>query len=198
MNRDLKLQQIGLDLKTGPGDILIDCGANVGDVTSSFARTGALVYAFEPDPLCFSILSKRFSRTPNVVCFNKGVMDRDCSLTLKSPGAHENWDDLDATVSASFVNESLLPGREAVVPCIDLSQFIGSLGHRVRLLKIDIEGAEIPVINRLIETEVVNAIDLAVVETHEKQQPSLLLETEKLRERIKSLGIEARFRLDWI
>src|SRR4051794_32403355 len=85
LDAKLHLAPIALEIATEPGDILVDCGANVGDVTSSFARTGATVYAFEPDPLCFSVLSKRFSLTPNVTCFHKGVMDRNCEMVLSSP-----------------------------------------------------------------------------------------------------------------
>jgi FkbM family methyltransferase len=198
MKPSLCLAPIGLEIWTKPGDILIDCGANVGDVTSTFARTGATVYAFEPDPLCFSVLSKRFALTPNVTCFHQGVMDRNCSLTLKSPNAHGKWDDLDSTVSSSFIHEDLLHARQTTVNCIDLSDFIFSLNSRVQMLKIDIEGAEIPVINRLIDSGAVDLINMAVVETHEKQQPSLSLETETLRHRIKASGYESKFRLDWV
>lgn len=198
LNPRLHLAPIGLEIMTKPEDVLIDCGANIGDVTSAFARTGATVYAFEPDPLCFSVLSNRFSLTPNVTCFHQGVMDKNCSLTLSSPSAHGKWDDLDSTVSSSFIRADLASPRQAVVNCIDLSEFITSLNKRVRLLKIDIEGAEIPVINRLIDSGAVDLIDLVVVETHETQQPSLLQATTSLRERIKASGHESRFRLDWI
>jgi FkbM family methyltransferase len=198
MNPRLFLAPIGLEVRTKSGDILIACGANVGDVTSTFARKGATVYAFEPDPLCFSVLAKRFALTPNVTCFHQGVMDRNCSLTLKRPRAHENWDDLDSTVSSSFIHEDLPHSRQTTVNCIDLSEFIFSLNDRVQLLKIDIEGAQIPVINRLIDSGAIELIDMALVETHEKQQPSLSLETDSLRRRIKALGYESKFRLDWV
>ena len=197
LNSTLFLEPIRLKIQTKPGDILIDCGANVGDVTSTLARTGATVYAFEPDPLCFSVLSKRFSSTPNVTCFHRGVMDRNCSLTLNSPVAHEQWDDLDSTVSSSFVDSHLPHDRQTTVECIDLSEFVLALSGKVRLLKIDIEGAEIPVINRLIDTSAIDLIDLAVVETHEVQQPLLFQPTEALRQRIQDLGYQSKFRFDW-
>jgi hypothetical protein len=84
------------------------------------------------------------------------------------------------------------------VECIDLSEFIFSLGSRVRLVKLDIEGAEIGVINHLIDTGAVELIDLVVVETHEKQMPFLLEQTEELRQRIKNTSLQSKFRLDWI
>jgi hypothetical protein len=72
------------------------------------------------------------------------------------------------------------------------------LRKRVRLLKLDIEGAEIPVINQLIDSSTIDLIDLLVVETHEKQQPSLIEETDRLRNRIRELGYNSKFRLDWV
>src|ERR1700692_1145388 len=76
MNPVLAVPEIGFECRVNPGSLIIDCGANIGDITSTFARTGAEVYAFEPNPVCFSILSKRFSASPNIKCFNRGVMDK--------------------------------------------------------------------------------------------------------------------------
>src|ERR1019366_7261674 len=66
MNPRLVLSPIGLEIDTKPGDIIVDCGANIGGMASLFARTGAQVYAFEPHPLCFSVISRRFSAIPTV------------------------------------------------------------------------------------------------------------------------------------
>jgi FkbM family methyltransferase len=197
----LKLKEINLELEINPGDVIIDCGANVGDITSLFARTGATVFAFEPNPLCFTILSKRFKAMSSVHCFNQGVMDRRCTLTLSTPNAHEFWDSIETTVSSSF-EAGAMDGKRytiwnAEVECIDLDEFIRSLGGRVRLLKVDIEGAELPVLNRLIDSNTINLIDSVVVETHERQMPHLLEATNVLRKRIQSSGLETKIQLDW-
>ena len=42
-----------------PGDLVLDCGANVGAVTGPLAETGATVHAFEPDPFAFEKLKKK-------------------------------------------------------------------------------------------------------------------------------------------
>src|SRR3546814_19939216 len=41
-----------------PGDIAIDCGANVGRFTRPIAEGGATVHAFEPNPDAFAELSR--------------------------------------------------------------------------------------------------------------------------------------------
>ena len=56
-----------------PGDIAIDCGANLGEVTTLLADTGAEVIAFEPDPYAFARLGARFAGGANVTLHQKAV-----------------------------------------------------------------------------------------------------------------------------
>jgi len=197
----LNLKAIKLELEVEPGSVMIDCGANVGDVTSLFARSGATVYAFEPNPICYSILAKRFRAMPTVHCFNNGVMDQRCVLRLSTPAPHGHWDALEMTVASSFTpsafSEDNHAAQEVEVECIDLDEFIRSLNRRVRLLKLDIEGSELKVLNRLMDSRTMDLIDQVVVETHEQQMPHLLEATHALRARIRREGLEGKIRLDW-
>jgi FkbM family methyltransferase len=189
------------EIDVSPGDIIIDCGANIGDVTSLFARAGATVYAFEPNPLCFTILSKRFRALPMVRCFNQGVIDRHCTLTLTTPSAHQQWDAIETTIVSSFIPGAMHPEKytvqEVEIECIDIDEFIRSLGRRVRLLKLDVEGAEILIINRLIDAGTIELVDLVAAETHERHIPSLIASTAALRLRIQNAGLGSKIRLDW-
>lgn len=188
--------EIDLFVAVRPGDMVIDAGANVGDVTSRCARTGATVHAFEPNPLCCAILKRRFAGLSNVTIHHAGVMDRRCSLSLSTPKAHDNYDDVEMTVAASFVvREDHVETVE--VECVDLAEFIQSLG-RIALLKMDIEGAEISVLNHLLDTGVIDRVGVAVVETHERLSPELAVATGNLRQRIAANGLTDRVRLDWI
>ena len=199
MSPTLHLEPIDLRVEINPDDVLIDCGANIGAITSKLARTGARVYAFEPNPLCFSVLSRRFSLTPNVTCLNKGVMDRKCTLELVTPNAHEKWDEFDTSTGSTVMLNQLPAGTSKTsIECIDLSEFIFSLNQRVRFLKLDIEGAEICVIDGLIDTKATDRVDLIVVETHERQLPFLREQTDRMKQRISESGLQGKFRLDWI
>jgi len=191
---------IGIEIDVKPDDVFIDCGANVGDITSLFARAGGTVYAFEPHPTCFSILRRRFSMMPNVHLFNQGVMDRACTLTLNTPKAYAQYDSLDTTVAASFIPDAMPTDTlitESAAECIDLDGFIRTLGRRVRLLKLDIEGSEVVVLNRLLDTGTINLVDLVITETHERLSPNISAATSDLRERIDAEGLAAKIRLDW-
>ena len=194
----VEFRDIGLSVLVAASDIVIDCGANVGDVTSRCARTGATVYAFEPQPYCYSVLSKRFARLANVRCLQKGVMDKSCFLALHTPQPHDKYDSLDMTVAASFVSPVQDDADSVQVECINLAEFIDELERPVRLLKMDIEGAEVTVLNHLLDTGVINKVGLTVVETHERFSPELAAATEALRERISTARLMDKIRLDWI
>lgn len=199
LGADLFKTQAGqIEIDISPGAIIIDCGANVGDITSLFCRTGATVYAFEPNPLCFKILSTRFLALRSVHCFNQAVMDRDCRMMLRTPDPHGNWDALDCTIASSVIPGADDAYTEVEVECIDLDRFIQSLGRRVRLLKLDIEGAEVCVLNRLLDSRTIDRIDYIVAETHEKDFDDLKVPIATLRERIEKAGLAKRVRLDWI
>jgi FkbM family methyltransferase len=197
----LDIHSIDLRIAIDPTEIIIDCGANVGDVTSVFARSGATVYAFEPNPYVFKVLSRRFRAMRSVHCLNYGAMNRRCTLKLRARDPHAGKDVIDVSLASSFIPESLnsdsFSVTETEVECIDLSEFIEKLGRRVRLLKLDIEGSEIPVLNHLIDMKMMDRIDLIAVETHEKQMPQLLGDTNSLRERIEREGLGTKCRLDW-
>ena len=197
----LVLEAIGLTINVDPNDVMLDCGANVGDISSKFARTGATVYAFEPNPLCFDVITKRFALMPKVHCLHNGVMNRDCVLNLSTPEPHAGFDSLETTVAASFNVEALQSPDYAVkvdqIHCIDIDAFVRQLGKRVRLMKVDIEGAEIEVLNRLMDTGAIDLIDHVIVETHEDQMPHLAAATQALRARIATLGLTEKICLDW-
>jgi hypothetical protein len=129
-------------------------------------------------------------------------MDRACVLTLRVPGPHEQYDIFDASLAGSFESDVLevqrYSIRETQVQCIDLSEFVFSLKRRIRFLKLDIEGSEIPVLHKLIDTGAIRSIDLVGVETHERLSSRLNHETIALRERIRGEDLGDRIRLDWL
>ena len=180
-----------------PGDIAIDCGANVGHVTDLLAASGATVYAFEPNPHAFQILKERFANKPNVHCINKGVFDQDDVVRLYM---HRNAY-LDQVKWSG--GSSLLPYKSNIdsqtffeVDVVDLARYIQQLDADVRVVKMDVEGVEYEIINHLIETGVITKIEYLFVETHEKKTPELLEKAEALRNVIAEQGL-SNIDLSW-
>ena len=177
--------------------IIIDCGANVGHITKKFAATGAIVHAFEPDPLAFDILSRRLQSYPNVVLHKEGVWDKDADLNFFS---HKNQSDKAAyTVSSSIIpsKKNIDTKKVETIHVIDLSDFIRRLGRKINLIKLDIEGAEIAVLKKILDDDTHKLVDKMYVETHEKKIPGHLQEVQEIKELLRSKHV-SNIKLNWL
>ena len=186
-----------LDLRRG--DVAIDCGANVGDVTDLFAGRGAFVHAFEPNPAAFNVLAERFGDDPNVSLHQRAVLDRPGTARL-----YLYVDAVDDPVGAS-VGTSVLEDKGNVdseryldVDAVDLAEFVLALDEPVRVLKLDVEGAECPIVHRLLDTGAIDRIETVFVELHDRHIPALKLENERLRERLAREQLTEKVLTDWI
>lgn len=197
-SEQLALHEIGITIPVRPGDIIIDCGANVGDLTSRFAATPAKVISFEASPIVFDVLNRRFAHHPKVELRNQGVWDEKCALSFSLPAERGSSDDIDVSEGSSFLESKHKIGRQVEISCIDFPQWVLEFPGRIRLLKMDIEGAECRVLKSMLDKSAFDKIDFTVVETHEIQMPHLFEETEALRRRIEDLGLSERIRLDWV
>jgi FkbM family methyltransferase len=180
------------------GDVAVDCGANVGNVTAALARRGAFVHAFEPSPAAFAVLAERFGGVANVALRPQAVLDRADTVRL-----YLHVDAADDPVGAS-VGSSVLPFRGNVdeeryvdVEAIDLSAFVLALPGAVKVVKIDVEGAECSIVNRLIDTGAIERAETVLVELHDRHIPELSGDYTALRERLRREGLESRVLTDW-
>lgn len=172
------------------GEIAIDLGANVGKITEKLAKRGAIVYAFEPDPSAYQALLKKVARyNHRVHCYNVAVSDHNGYARLyfhvNAKENPEKW-----SVASSLVKEKGNVDQSHFVETelIDIGEFIQKLDKPIKLLKVDIEGAEIEVLNHLIDLGLHKKIHQIVVETHERVL-ALVGPTAILRKRINDLGI---------
>jgi len=122
-----------------PGDVVLDCGANVGAYTRDALRSGArLVVAIEPAPENIECLRRNFASEAaagRVIVYPKGVWDKDDVLTLHV--------DPENSAADSFLIQR--PGARSVhqVPLTTIDKLAAELKlERVDLIKMDIEGAE--------------------------------------------------------
>ena len=176
------------------GDIIIDCGANVGDFTSIFAKYGGVVHAFEPHPVAFQKLRERFDGVPNVHCYNQAVSDGYGTLPLFL--RTDEGDPVGAIESSSIMAEkdNVSKDNYIEVEVIRFSDFLARF-DRVRIVKMDIEGAEYKVIPDVINAGTSGKVDHFLVETHERL-PGLKAMHEQLVQLIKSKKVD-NFDLTW-
>lgn len=179
------------------GEVAIDGGANVGRIAARLARRGGIVYAFEPNPHAFEVLQRRFARRPNVVCRNQAVYDEPGSMRLHLHTASVA-DPVKWSTGSSLLGEkdNVDPEAGVEVEVIDLAAFIESLDRHVKALKLDVEGAECRILERLIDTGLIHRIDHVFVEMHDHRIASLREPAERVARRLAEGGLD-HVHLDW-
>ena len=127
------------ELAVRAGDIVLDCGANVGVYVREALDAGAkLVVAIEPGPENLECLRRNFKTeiaAGRVIVYGKGVWDRDDWLVLNVDPKNSAAD--------SFVMRPEGSMAGARLPLTTIDKLVDELRlERVDYIKMDIEGAE--------------------------------------------------------
>jgi FkbM family methyltransferase len=121
-----------------PGDIVLDIGANIGYYTLIFARlagTNGHIYAFEPEPNSFNILSENVAGNhyTNITLFQKAVSSEDRKVRFFS----DPYSNLDHRLYPYNKKE-----RGMSVDAVRLDSLPEFLDTKINFIKMDIQGAE--------------------------------------------------------
>jgi FkbM family methyltransferase len=158
----------------GPLDdrpVIVDVGANIGMSILYFKRLfpNAIVYAFEPNPHAFTLLQQ------NV--FQNGL--KDVVLSSVALSGEDGRGNLYTSGESGEATASLLEyrgGKRAIeVQIRRLSALLDEIGA-VDLLKMDCEGAEVAILEDLVQAKALGRIPKLVVEYHHmlEEQPARL------------------------
>ena len=184
--------------RPGPGKIALDCGANVGDFTEILAAGGAQVHAFEPNPYAFAELQRRFRGCANVVCHQAAVGCATGRLPLFLHESSPKDEVLYSTGSSLLaVKPNVCKERSVEVEVVDLAWFIFGLPQDVEVMKMDIEGAEVEVLEHLVSTGALRRVRRAFVETHEGKMPILAESTARMKSAVAEVA-ECQVNWSWI
>lgn len=117
------------------GDVVIDCGANLGVFSAIAAWKGAKVHAFEPMKDVFTYLEKQSEVYPEqIIPVNKALSDT-CGNIEMFVGDEEHM-----TQSTLLENEGF---KKEIVECITLDKYVAENKlDKVDFIKADIEGSE--------------------------------------------------------
>lgn len=155
-----------VDVDLPPGAVVLDVGAFVGEWAERIVRRadgrhqGDLqVHAFEPEPNACQKLAAGIGRDPRVHLHRFGLAahDRGEQLAVGGPGSSIFL----AADTPGFTGRVAVELRDvaAVLPSLELD--------RVALAKINIEGGEFELIDRLHETGWLARIDVLLIQFHE-------------------------------
>jgi FkbM family methyltransferase len=179
----------------GPGDLAIDCGANVGRYATLMADRGATVYAFEPNPWAFAELERALGDRRNVHLRQAAVGVTAGRAELHLHRHHDQDEVLWASGSSLFRSKPNVSEDSLTVDVIDLVSFVAQLETPLALLKIDVEGSEVELLNALHDANLLSGIRTVLVEMHDTKIDELRESGAALRELVAARYPNVR--LDW-
>jgi FkbM family methyltransferase len=158
-----------------PGDVVIDVGANIGSFTLLCHILGCrAIFSFEPGEINFQSLKANAGSLPGVHIFQTAVwrsdINEDAKLTLAedsiNSGAHSVMGE--GQVVGFSAGKLVAPARPAyAVSSLPLDAILERF-NRVKLLKLDCEGSEFPI---LLTSQKLDRVNRIVGEIHEVEKP---------------------------
>jgi FkbM family methyltransferase len=146
---------------------ILDAGANTG-VSVAYFKTiypGCQIIAFEPDPANFKLLGKNVARNgwANVELHNVALHRRDAELDFF------DYNDRPGALSNGFWRPSEAGSAKKVIAVrgVPLSLYVDG---PIDMLKMDIEGSEHDVLEGLVESGKLSAIQRMTMEYHHHVQ----------------------------
>lgn len=119
----------------------LDIGANIGNHSIFFSEFFGEIYAFEPNPRTFALLkfnSEYASSKKNINCFNFGLSNQNGHLLFRSSKAN---------IGGSSIVSDTDQGSDAETFLIDVKradEITELCDKEISLIKIDVEGHELP------------------------------------------------------
>ena len=144
-----------LDLGAGKGEEIIDC-----------VKNNIFVDAFEPHPLIFKILQKKFNNIPTVTLHNQAAWTENGTGRLYAKNSRK---EKNGGATLIRYKNNVSKKRSITVETIDLAEYILKLDYLIDVLKIDIEGAEYIILRHLYEKNVLSKIKHIYLEDHSRK-----------------------------
>jgi FkbM family methyltransferase len=177
-------------------NVFIDVGAFNGDTVEEFKNWSKIafpdkeewkIYAFEPNPKFLDYWNEQ----TNAEFINKAVWVEDTELEFA------------VDQSESPQGSTLMKGKKAIwdtcpkvkVQALDFSEWLKQFADDYVVIKLDCEGAEYPVLEKMIKDETITIPEILMVEFH----PNKVVEytstyTNELRDTIRKLNVRL---VDW-
>ena len=171
------------------GTTCIDLGANVGKYTRKMASGAKQVIAFEPDPWACAALRANVADLDNVRIENAAAGTREGRVLLYRHARFEEDPRLYSQSSSVVSSKRNVTGEDAVeVRQVDFIGYLEDLDTDIGLIKMDIEGAEVALLEALFDRpDILRRIDCLFAETHETRIPGHEPRVKALRERAREM-----------
>lgn len=160
----------------------LDCGTHLGQGLTEISSILSIdesweVHSWEANPYTFEKFDK--SKYPNFYHFyNVAISDNNNTVTLNIESINNN----DCGQGTSIIEKNLWMNpmhkgsfiKETTVPCLDLSEWIkkNCKLDDLLIIKLDIEGAEYMVLEKMINDKTIDLVDHIFIEWHARFFPN--------------------------
>lgn len=147
------------------GDTFLDIGANVGyfsRLASEIVTESGNVYSFEAESFNYDALCKNTIHQKNVISFHFAVSDKPKFITF--------FESSHSSSHSIFKSSKNLNGSQFLVPSMTLDYFWHTYLDQsvIHLIKIDVEGAELLVVEGMKKLLSENKVKAIIIEFHPK------------------------------
>ena len=168
-----------LNQNATPGSVIWDIGANLGVASLLFAQNPNVshVYAYEPLPHTFTLTMRSIAANPGlsrkITLANLGIGKDDRELQVRYTLKAKSAIGLTTIPSRLKSLNNIQPAdmMDVTIRLADAADVLRTIRARHPsapiLLKLDAEGAEYEIIDRLIATGVIHEINAAAIEWHD-------------------------------
>ena len=144
--------------------IILDIGANVGDVSDVLIKTyDPKIYCYEPNISCYKHMVSRFKNNPKIKIFNFAVSNFTGKTFLYFHKKAKNISEFNQRSSLKKEKDGLDINKKIEVNCVDIKNILDQ-HNKIDLIKIDIEGSEYEIMPEIIKNK--DKIKMVLCETH--------------------------------
>src|SRR6185437_3204255 len=146
----------------------------------------------------FEVLKTSVADYRNVILYNAAIGASDGTVSFYRQNNFDPANPVQNSMSGSIFqnHQAANSGSPIFVAQIGILTFLKTIGKRIDLMKIDIEGAEVPLLETLLESSLIDQISVIRVETHEHCLPELVERTHAIRQRAKRLT-SPKINMNW-
>jgi len=178
--------------------IILDCGSHLGESVRKFkqelGKTDYEFHMFEPNIFLFEQINTN-PEFENCKKYNNAVSNK--YEIVKFWGCTKNKNSVGSTLEKSKANwDGITEDDYIEIQAINLSEFIQNNFSKEDyiILKLDIEGAEYDVLDKLLETNIIEYIDELYCEFHTQWlSPEFAQREDNLRKKLKEINLQINY-----